>query len=58
MAKFTPGDVVRKNKGGDCVVRAIFTTKEGQLMYAIEKEGALDLVDEAKLMSGNAELAV
>ncbi len=57
MAKFTLGDVVTKNKGGDRVVRAFFTIKEGDLMYAVENEGALDFVDEAKLMSGRSELA-
>jgi hypothetical protein len=57
MAKFTLGDVVKRTKGSGGVVRAIFKTKEGELMYAVEKEGALDFVDEAKLTSGNAELA-
>ena len=41
--------MVRKNNGGDGVVRAIFTTKDGELPYAVEKEGALDFVDETKL---------
>ena len=49
MAQFALGDVVRKNNGGDGVVRAIFTTKDGELTYAVEKEGALDLLDETKL---------
>jgi hypothetical protein len=49
MAKFTLGDVVRKTKGGDGVVRAIFTTRDGELTYAVEKDGALDFVDETKL---------
>ena len=49
MAKFALGDLVRKNRGGDGVVRAIFTTKDGELTYAVEKEGALDFVDETKL---------
>jgi hypothetical protein len=44
----------RYSKSGDSVVRANFTTKE----FAIEKKGTRDFVDEAKLMSGNAELAV
>ena len=35
--------------GGDGVVRAIFTTKDGELTYAVEKEGALDFVDETEL---------
>jgi hypothetical protein len=49
MAKFALGDVVKKTKGGDGVVRAIFTTRDGELTYAVEKEGALDFVDETKL---------
>ena len=49
MARFALGDVVRKNNGGDGVVRAIFTTNDGELTYAVEKEGVLDFVDEAKL---------
>jgi hypothetical protein len=49
MAKFALGDVVRKTKGGDGVVRAIFMTRDGELTYAVEKEGALDFVDEDKL---------
>ena len=49
MAKFALGDVVRKTKGGDGVVRAIFTTKDGELTYAVENEGALDFVDETRL---------
>ncbi|MDB6147440.1 MAG: hypothetical protein JWO45_1104, partial [Spartobacteria bacterium] len=31
------------------VVRAIFTTMAGELCYAVEREGAVDFVDEAKL---------
>jgi hypothetical protein len=49
MAKFALGDVVRKNGGCDGVVRAIFTTKDGELTYAVEKEGTLDFLDETKL---------
>jgi hypothetical protein len=49
MAKFALGDVVRKTRGGDGVVRAIFTTNDGELTYAVEKEGALDFVDETEL---------
>jgi len=40
----------RDNNGGDGVVRAIFTTKDGELTYAVEKEGALDFVDETELL--------
>ena len=49
MAQFALGDVVRKNNGGDGVVRAIFTTNDGELTYVVEKDGVLDFVDEAKL---------
>jgi hypothetical protein len=47
MAKFALGDAVRKTKGGDGVIRAI--TRDGELTYAVEKEGALDFVEETKL---------
>jgi len=49
MAKFAIGDVVIKDKGGGGKVRAIFTTLAGELCYAVEHEGALDFVEEAKL---------
>jgi hypothetical protein len=49
MAKFAIGDVVLKDKGGNRIVRAIFTTLAGELCYAVEHEGALDFVEEAKL---------
>ena len=44
MAKYAIGDVVKKNKGGSGVVRAIFKTLAGELCYAVEHEGALDFV--------------
>ena len=50
MAKFAIGDVVKKDKGGSGVVRAIFTTMAGELCYAVEHEGALDFVEEARLL--------
>jgi hypothetical protein len=31
------------------VIRAVFTTMEGDLRYAVENEGALDFVDEENL---------
>ena len=49
MAKFAIGDVVIKDKGGTGIVRAIFTTMAGELCYAVEREGAGDFVDEAKV---------
>ena len=49
MAKYAIGDVVTKNNKSSVVVRAIFTTLEGQLRYAVESEGALDFVQEDRL---------
>jgi hypothetical protein len=40
------------------VIRAIFTTMEGEQRYAVENDGALDFVDEANLSPvSQAELA-
>jgi hypothetical protein len=41
MAKYAIGDVVAKDNKSSGVVRAIFTTVEGQLRYAVEIESAL-----------------
>jgi hypothetical protein len=49
MAKYAIGDVVTKDNISGVVVRAIFTTIEGQLRYAVDNEGALDFVEEARL---------
>jgi hypothetical protein len=49
MAKFAIADVVKKEKGGTGIVRAIFRTMAGELCYAVEHEGALDFAEEAKL---------
>jgi hypothetical protein len=49
MAKYAIGDVVTKNNKSSVVVRAIFTTVEGQLHYAVESEGALYFVEEDRL---------
>jgi len=49
MAKYAIGDIVKKSNGRIGVVRAIFKTMAGELCYAVEHEGALDFVDEAKL---------
>ena len=58
MAKYAIGDVVKKNSGRSGVVRAIFKTFAGELCYAVEHEGALDFVEEAKLSpSTKADLA-
>jgi hypothetical protein len=59
MAKYAIGDVVKKNNDGKSgVVRAVFKTLTGELCYAVEHEGALDFVEEAKLSpSTRADLA-
>jgi hypothetical protein len=58
MAKFAIGDVVKKDKGRNGTVRAIFTTMAGELCYAVEHEGALDFVEEVKLSdSAKTDLA-
>jgi hypothetical protein len=55
MAKYAIGDRVTKNNGRSGVVRAIFNTFAGELCYAVEHEGALDFVDEAKLSPNTKE---
>ena len=50
MANFKLGELVKKDKGGTAIVRAIFTTKEGELMYAVERDGALDFIPERRLI--------
>ena len=58
MAKFVRGDVVKKERGGFGIVRAIFRTREGEQMYAVERDGAFDFVDEPRLARAEkAELA-
>jgi hypothetical protein len=49
MAKYAIGDVVTKDNKSNVVVRAIFTTIEGHLRFAVENEGELDFVEEARL---------
>ena len=51
MANFKLGELVKKEKGGTAIVRAIFTTKEGELMYAVERDGALDFIPESRLLT-------
>jgi hypothetical protein len=48
LAQFALGDVAKKDQGGNGVVRAIFTTKDGDV---VEKEGALNFVDETKIVA-------
>jgi hypothetical protein len=49
MAKYAVGDLVTKDNKSNVVVRAIFTTIEGHLRFAVENEGELDFVEEARL---------
>ncbi|WP_024509002.1 hypothetical protein [Bradyrhizobium sp. ARR65] len=49
MKKFVLGDVVNSDKGRRGIVRAIFRSKDGQQLYAIEKDGSLDFIEEARL---------
>jgi hypothetical protein len=58
MADYRIGETVKKAKGGNGVIRAIFTTMEGDRRYAVENEGALDFVDGASLVPiSRADLA-
>ena len=58
MANFKLGELVKKDKGGTAIVRAIFTTKEGELMYAVGRDGALDFIPESRLLTPtSSELA-
>jgi hypothetical protein len=49
MAKYAIGDAVIHDKRTSVVIRAIFTTLEGKLKYAVENDGALDFVEEDRL---------
>ncbi|MDN3278207.1 hypothetical protein QWJ07_28360 [Frankia sp. RB7] len=49
MKKFALGDVVNSDKGRRGVVRAAYRTKEGQQFYAVEKDGAMDHLEEDRL---------
>ncbi|MDE2376562.1 hypothetical protein [Bradyrhizobium sp.] len=49
MAKFALGDVVNSDKGRRGIVRAVFKSKEGQQCYAVEKDGAMDFLEEDRL---------
>jgi hypothetical protein len=49
MARFKLGDVVKKERGGLGVIRAVFVNKDGLQMYAVEKDGAFDFLDEPRL---------
>jgi len=43
------GEMVIKAKGGVGMIRAIFTTMNGERCYAVENEGMVDFVEESKL---------
>ena len=49
MTKFKIGEMVIKAKGGVGMIRAIFTTMNGERCYAVENEGTVDFVEESKL---------
>jgi hypothetical protein len=49
MGKYGIGDVVAKDSKSNVIVRAIFTTVDGDLRYAIENDGALEFVEEDRL---------
>lgn len=49
MAKFRLGDVVNSDKGRRGIVRAIFTSREGQQCYAVERDGTLDFLEQDRL---------
>ena len=49
MAKFALGDVVNSDKGRRGVVRAAYKSRDGQQFYAVEKDGAMDFMEEEKL---------
>ena len=49
MRKFALGDVVNSDKGRRGVVRAAYRSKEGQQFYAVEKDGAMDYLEEDRL---------
>ena len=58
MKKFALGDVVNSDKGRRGVVRAAYRSKEGQQFYAVEKDGAMDQLEENRLsLAPRVELA-
>jgi hypothetical protein len=57
MGKYAIGDDVLKDKRTAVVVRAIFTTVEGKLRYAVENDDAVDFVEEDRLSRSNSGLA-
>ncbi|MGY8661711.1 hypothetical protein Q3C01_05000 [Bradyrhizobium sp. UFLA05-109] len=58
MAKFALGDVVNSEKGRRGVVRAAYVSREGRQCYAVEKDGAMDFIEEERLTAApRVELA-
>jgi hypothetical protein len=58
MGKYAIGDAVIKDKKINMVIRAIFTTVEGKLRYAVENDDAVDFVEEGRLSrDSNSDLA-
>ncbi|MBR0963192.1 hypothetical protein JQ554_03665 [Bradyrhizobium diazoefficiens] len=58
MKKFSLGDVVNSDKGRRGVVRAAYKSREGQQFYAVEKDGAIDHLEEDRLsLAPRVELA-
>ncbi len=58
MRKFALGDVVNSDKGRRGVVRAAFKSRDGQQFYAVEKDGAMDYLEEDRLsLAPRVELA-
>ena len=54
MAKFVLGETVADERGRIAIIRAAFLTKEGQQNYAIELNGAISFIEEAKLKQAAA----
>jgi hypothetical protein len=51
MAKFSIGDIVDEPKGRSSgVIVAVFTTTDGELMYAVDHEGELQFPSETSLV--------
>jgi len=49
MAKYALGDVVNSDRGRRGIIRAAFKSREGQQFYAVEKDGAMDFLEEERL---------
>lgn len=57
MEKYRIGDVVAKDSKSNVIVRAIFTTVDGDLRYAVENDGALEFVEEDRLSQSKSNVA-